>query len=347
MHRFEHDWILNFLWLIPAFFVWRIYLSYWSSKQLKVFSSALNRVAPERSPGKSWLKFILKMMALSALIIAAANPQRGGKVENQNIEGAQVIFALDLSKSMLVQDVQPDRLQRAKQLILRSINHLQNDQVGLIGFAGKAFPMVPLTPDKSSLLMQLRFADPEAISEPGTNFSAMLQLAATMFDFGLPSDRILVVLGDGEDHDGKWRDAVKALQELNIRIFCIGVGTEKGGLIPLMRRGALKEYLKDETGSPVVSRLESSTLQELADFGDGLYHYLGSLQKGEDFLKDVFAGVGRSEYERKTYTTYQSQYQWPLAFGIFLLLIEWLVFEKRTSWINKLQKLSEKKKLEG
>lgn len=343
MQRFEYDWILYFLWLIPLLLVWRIGLSYWANKQIKAMGPGFARIVPARSPGKSWMKFALKMLALAAIIVSAANPQSGGKVENQNVQGAQIVFALDLSKSMLAEDVQPNRLQRARQLISRVVGALQQDQVGLIGFAGKAFPLVPITPDKSGFIMQLRFADPEVISMPGTNFSSMLQLASTMFDLSLASDRILVVIGDGEDHEGKWRDAVKSLQELNIRIFCVGVGTEKGGLIPIRKSSGAKEFIKDEDGAPVVTKLEPATLQELADFGNGLYHHLTGIQQGEKFLKDVFSGVGRSEYERTVFTTYQSQYQWPLFFAIFFLLIEWLIFEKRTSWILKLQRLSEKR----
>ncbi len=322
MHRFEYDWILYFLWLIPLLLMWRIGLSLWARKQMRALGDGFIRVVPMRSPRKSWIKFVLKMLALAAIIIAAANPQSGGKVENQNVQGAQIVFALDLSKSMLAEDVQPNRLQRAKQLISSTVGALQQDQVGLIGFAGKAFPLTPITPDKTGLLMQLRFADPEIISVPGTNFSAMLQLAATMFDLSLASDRILIVIGDGEDHEGKWREAVKPLQELNIRIFCVGIGTEKGGLIPIRTSGGARDFIKDEDGAPVVTKLEPATLQELADFGDGLYHHLTSIQQGERFLKDVFSGVGRSEYERTVFTTYQSQYQWPLFFAIVLLLLE-------------------------
>lgn len=348
--RFEHTTVLYALWLLPVLLLWRLYLLWWAKRQRDAFANhkALKRLAPERDRSKSWIKFTLRSLALTALVVAAANPQQGGKVENQTVAGAQVVFALDVSRSMLVEDVQPNRMQRSRQLINRIVPHLNNDQVGLIAFAGKAFPMVPMTPDKSSLIMQLRNIDPSSISAQGTNFSSMISLAATYFDQSIPSDRILIVIGDGEDHEGSWKDRVDVLRKLDVRIFTIGVGTEKGGLIPERNnRGQITGYVKDETGSAVVSRMESKTLQELADFGDGAYHLLSSLQGGEQFLRDVISGLGRSEFERKVFTTYQSQFQWPLAIAVFFLIIEWLMFEKRTRWLQRLQSIGKHKLIDN
>ncbi len=340
--RFEHPELLYALWVLPLLLTWRLYLLWWAKRQRAIFANhkALKRLAPQRDATKSWIKFALRAFALAALIIAAANPQQGGKVENQTVTGAQLVFALDVSRSMLVEDVQPNRLERARQLINRMLPQMANDQVGLIAFAGKAFPVVPMTPDKSSLAMQMRNIDPTSISAQGTNFSAMISLAASLFDQTIPSDRILIVIGDGEDHEGNWKDRVDVLRKLDVRVFTVGIGTEKGGLIPERNSGGrVTGYVKDETGSAVVSRLEPKTLQELADFGDGTYHYLSSLQGGERFLKDVIAGLGRSEFERKVFTTYQSQYQWPLALALFLLCLEWLMFEKKTRWLQRLQSI--------
>ncbi|MCC5915692.1 MAG: VWA domain-containing protein [Cryomorphaceae bacterium] len=342
--RFEHTVLLHLLWLLPILLLVQIYLGYWAKKNRNKFASyaALRRLAPEADRSKSWIKFSLRLLALAALIFAAANPQQGGKVENQKVSGAQIVFALDVSRSMLVEDVPPNRLLRAQQLIKRMVPSLKYDQVGLIGFAGKAFPLVPLTPDKSSLLMQLRNAHPDAISAQGTNFSSMISLAATFYNESLPSDRILVVIGDGEDHDHSWKEKIDQLRAMDVRIFTIGVGTERGGLIPERRKsGTIEGYVKDETGSAVVSTLVETSLKELADFGDGDYHYLKSLQGGEQFLRDVLAGVGRSEFERKIFTTYESQYQWPLTVGLLLLFIEWLLFEKRTGWIQRLRNIKD------
>lgn len=344
MFRFEHTELLHVLWVLPILLAWRFYLLWWASKQRLRFanSDALKRLAPEIDRSKSWIKFSLKWLALAALILAAANPQQGGKVENQTVSGAQVVFALDVSRSMMVEDVTPNRLERAKQLISRMIPHMSNDQVGLISFAGKAFPAVPLTPDKSSLLLQLRQADPGSISAQGTNFSSMISLAATYFNQSIASDKILIVVGDGEDHEGGWKDRVDALRNQDIRVFTIGIGTEKGGLIPERNaRGTVTGYVKDEDGSAVVSRLEPRTLQELADYGDGEYHHLTSLQGGEQFLRDVISGLGRSEFERKVFTTYQSQYQWPLSIALLLLIIDWLLFERRTRWLQRLRTMNE------
>jgi Ca-activated chloride channel homolog len=343
-YRFEHTVVLYLLWLIPLLVLARVYLALWAKKQRAAFATffALQRLAPQADRTKSWIKYTLRLLALAALILAVANPQQGGKIENQKVSGAQVVFALDMSRSMLAEDVKPNRLQRARQLITRVVPHLQYDQVGLIGFAGKAFPLVPLTPDKSSLIMQLRNADPDAISAQGTNFASMISLAATYYNQNLPSDRILIVIGDGEDHDKTWKDNMKLLREMDVRIFTIGVGTVKGGLIPERKKsGTVAGYIKDETGSAVVTKLSETSLKELADFGDGQYHYLTSLQAGEQFLRDVLSGIGRSEFERKVFTTYQSQYQWPLTIALLLLALEWLLFEKQTRWIQRLQRIKE------
>lgn len=344
--RFEHSEMLHALWVLPLLLGWRLYLLWWAKRQRAKFANhkAIWRLAPQRDASKSWVKFILRSLALTGLIIAAANPQQGGKVENQTVTGAQLVFALDVSRSMLVEDVQPNRLERARQLINRMLPQMSNDQVGLVAFAGKAFPVVPLTPDKSSLAMQLRNLDPTSISAQGTNFSAMISTAATLFNQSIPSDRILIVIGDGEDHEGNWKDRVDVLRKIDVRVFTVGIGTEKGGLIPERNsQGRVTGYVKDKTGSAVVSRLEPKTLQELADYGDGDYHFLTSLQGGEQFLKNVIAGLGRSEFERKIFTTYQSQYQWPLSFALFLLCIEWLMFEKKTRWLQRIQSIGKQK----
>src|SRR5690606_2655781 len=210
-------------------------------------------------------------LAFACIAIALVNPKIGTKFETVKREGVDIVFAVDVSKSMLAEDIAPNRLEKSKQLVTQIINNLASDRIGIIAYAGKAFPQLPITTDYAAAKMFLQSMNTDMLSSQGTAINEAINLAKTYYDDDDQTNRILIIISDGEDHGNDASRVAEEAAEAGIRIFTIGVGSTSGGPIPEKRNGIILNYKKDNTGETVITRLDETTLKNIADQANGQY----------------------------------------------------------------------------
>jgi Ca-activated chloride channel family protein len=317
----------------------------WKKKTQKRFAddNLLKRLSPNTSLFKSSLKVIIACLALACLSFALVNPKVGTKLETVKREGVDVVFALDVSKSMLAEDIAPNRLEKSKQLVTQIINNLAGDRIGIIGYAGSAFPQVPITTDFSSAKLFLNGMDTNMVSSQGTAIKEAIELAQTYYNDEEQTNRVLFIISDGEDHEGDIAQMVNEATSIGIRIFTIGVGTIEGGPIPIKRNGTLQYYKRDEKNEQVVTRLEEITLKEIAAEANGEYIDGSNTKDVIEQVSAILNGMDKKEFEAKQFTDFKDQFQWFLGGALFLLILDLLLFDKKTAWLKKLNLFNERK----
>ena len=317
----------------------------WKKKTQKRFAddNLLKRLSPNTSLFKSSLKVIIACLALACLSFALVNPKVGTKLETVKREGVDVVFALDVSKSMLAEDIAPNRLEKSKQLVTQIINNLAGDRIGIIGYAGSAFPQVPITTDFSSAKLFLNGMDTNMVSSQGTAIKEAIELAQTYYNDEEQTNRVLFIISDGEDHEGDITQMVNEATSIGIRIFTIGVGTIEGGPIPIKRNGILQYYKRDENNEQVVTRLEEITLKEIAEEANGEYIDGSNTKDVIEQVSTILNGMDKKEFEAKQFTDFKDQFQWFLGGALFLLILDLLLFDKKTAWLKKLNLFNERK----
>ena len=325
-----------------------VYLFYhvWKSRKQSRFARPenLRLLAPDRSFFKGPLKFILQLLGIACLILALVNPKIGTKLETVKREGVDIVFAVDVSKSMLAEDIAPNRLEKSKRLVSEIINDLASDRVGIIAYAGQAYPQLPITTDYGAAKMFLQSMNTDMLSSQGTAIEAALELATTFFNDEDQTNRVLFILSDGEDHSGKVPvERIKLARENNIRIFTIGVGKTKGAPIPIKSRGVTESYKKDQQGEVVLSRLNEEVMIELAQLGGG--RYLPGLDTEEvvEQIQEELAQMDKKEFEAKEFAEYQDQFQWFLGAGFLFLFLDIFVLDRKTEWLRKLNLFNDKR----
>jgi Ca-activated chloride channel family protein len=293
--------------------------------------------------GRRW-KNVLLLMSLTFFILAVARPQWGSEVREIDQEGLQVMVALDVSHSMLAQDIKPTRLDRAKLEIADLMKQLSGDEIGLVLFSGASFIQVPLTSDYYSALSYLDNADPEVISRPGTVIGDAIRTAALGFDPNLSSQKVLIVMTDGEDHETDPLAAAKAVAEEDVLIYTIGFGTPEGEPIPVMdENGSVVDYKRDQNGEVVLSMLNESTLQSIAQTGNGKYYRASADGSELQSLLTEIDSLQKDQLQSRFETTQIERYQIFLAIAIVLLVIgelipDRLVEAKSQSWTNRFKR---------
>lgn len=343
MYQFEEPIFFYILIAIPAMAVLFLLALLWRKRTQKKFATngLLKKLAPNRSIFKSVLKFLVLSLALFCLSVALVNPKIGTKLETVKREGVDIVFALDVSKSMLAEDIAPNRLEKSKQLITQIINSLAGDRVGIIGYAGSAFPQVPITTDFSAAKLFLTSMNTNMVSSQGTAITEAIAMAQTYYNDEEQTNRVLFIISDGEDHAGNVATVVQEAADMGIRIFTIGVGSEKGAPIPVKRNGILQNYKRDQNNEQVITRLNLETLTEISSLADGAY-IEGSNTK--DVIEEVTAilnGMDKTEFEAKQYTDFKDQFQWFLLGALVLLAIDVLLLERKTAWVKKLNLFNE------
>jgi len=318
----------------------------WKRQTQRRFADAplLARLSPDRSVVKSTLKFFLFALALTFFALALVNPKIGTKIETLKREGVDVVFALDVSKSMLAEDIAPNRLMKSKQLVSQIINSLAGDRVGIIGYAGSAFPQVPITTDFGSAKLFLSSMNTDMVSSQGTAITEAISLAKTYYNDEEQTNRVLFIISDGEDHEGNVEGIVKEAAELGIKIYTIGVGSEAGAPIPIKKNGILQFYKRDQDNQQVVTKLNTDTLEEIAANGNGTYIDGSNTTEVIDTVTAILNGMDKKEFEAKQFTDFKDQFQWFLAAGLFMLLLEMLLLNRKTAWLQKLNLFNEKRK---
>lgn len=324
MMRFQHISHLFALGLVPLLVVLFVWMLYWRKEKIKklgderlVQSQLLGKI-----PGRATLKFVLYALALAAIIIGWANLQKAGKAEKVQRRGIDVIVALDVSKSMLATDIQPDRLTRAKQLVTRLTDKMQNDRVGLIVFAGRAYLQVPLTVDYSAMKMMLQNVSPDMVPTQGTVISEAVEMAINSFSQKERKYKSLIVISDGEDHDENAIAKIKEAAETGVTVHTVGIGSPQGSTI---FDPATKGVKMDENGNPVISKLNENALRQMAAVGNGTYSQLRNTDEVAAKIASSIDDMEQKNLGADVYTDYNSYFQYFLLVGFLLLLIEWLL----------------------
>ncbi|PPK96454.1 Ca-activated chloride channel family protein [Nonlabens xylanidelens] len=301
----------------------------------------LGHLIPDRSWFKPVLKLVTVCMGITFLILALVNLKAGEKLETVNREGVDIVFAVDVSKSMLAEDIAPSRLEKSQRLVTEIINNLASDRIGLIAYAGSAVPQLPITTDYGSARLFLQSLNTDLISSQGTAINEAIQLAESYYSDQTEAAKILVIISDGEDHEGDSASVAEAAAEKGIRIITIGVGTEKGGTIPIKVNDVVREFKKDRDGKTVITKLNAETLKEIASAGNGAYIDGTVTATVIEELKEQLSGIDKVAFDSQQYSDFESQFQWFLGFGLFFLFLDIFYLEKKTGWLKKLNLFNE------
>ena len=345
MYQLEEPTYFIYLASIPILLVMFLLVLWWKKRKQKQFadSGLMQKLSPQMSIFKSFLKIGVICMALAALVIALVNPKMGTKLETIKRQGVDIVFALDVSKSMLAEDIAPSRLEKAKQIITRIIDNLGSDRIGVIIYAGNSYPLLPITTDHAAAKMFLQNADPDMVSSQGTAINEAINRGITYFDKEERTNRFLFIVSDGEDHEENVAYAAEDATKAGIKIFTIGIGTEKGGPIPIKENGNVISYKKDNKGEVVITQLKPDVLKEIASEGNGKYIDGNRTQETIKTIEDLLLKAEKNEFETKQFSDYKDQFQWFIGLGLLFLLIDVLLLEKKTKWIQKLNLFNEKK----
>ncbi len=329
--RFGNPEFFLFLFVVPII-VLLFYLS--AQRRKKVFSEFSSpelqkKLITNLSLVLRTLKNILMVAIVILLIIAAARPQWGKKLQILEEKGLDIVVAIDVSTSMLAEDLAPNRIQRAKNSFMTFLEMLTGDRVGLIIFAGDAFVQCPITSDYSALKMFASIVDVGLVPEDGTDIANAIAKANTLFTEDT-QNRVMVLITDGENLQGDFKEAVKEAKEDNIIIYTLGIGTQKGSPIPLVNpQTGEKEYLKDKEGNIVLSKLDFSNLSWIAKETNGLFFQIST---GQQEIRDILNDISLLEKEKiaeRRYSEYKEQYQFFVLFALLLLLIEFILWERK------------------
>lgn len=352
MLRFENEYMLYGLLLIPFFVILYFYIQFKQKKALKSIGDIhlIKGLMPDVSQGMKLVKFILLCLAYACLVLAIANPQIGSKVEKGKRKGIDIMFCLDVSNSMLARDLPPNRLDAAKSSLLSFIDKLKGDRIGLVVFAGKSFVQLPITSDYAAAKTFISNVSTRSVSEQGTDIASALDKAAASM---LPSmqglqaklsekktNKVIVLISDGEDHSNEALDMSRTLTQNGIKVYTIGIGSRMGEPIPERTSGGKIQYKKDKEGNTVITRLNEKILQDIALAGNGTYVYAANANLGFDVLFKELDKIEKTELEEVVFTAYSNKYYIPLWIALVLLLIEVCLYNKKLirlshfSWLN-------------
>ena len=342
MYQIEEPIYFYYLAIIPVIVVLFLLAFWWKKRTQKKFTdnALLEKLAPNKSTFKAVLKLVFLVIGISFLVISLVNPKMGTKLKTVKREGVDVVFALDVSKSMLAEDIAPNRLEKAKQIISKIIDKLGSDRVGIIIYAGNSYPLLPITTDHAAAKMFFQNASPDMVSSQGTAINEALNLAKTYYNNDEQTNRFLIIISDGEDHQEETKQVAQNMSEEGVKVYTIGVGTEKGGPIPIKVSGSLVGYKKHK-GETVVTRRKTEVLEDIANAAGGRYIDGNKTEKPVDFIENLIANAQKNEFETKQFSDYKDQFQWFIGIGIFFLLIDVFFLDKKTKWIKKIDLFNE------
>lgn len=327
MFRFENPIYLWLLLVIPILIIIKIMMWYVQRKKLSRIGNPtlLKELMPDVSRFRPWVKFLLLITALSSLILTLARPQFGSKISHEKRNGIEAIIALDISNSMLAQDVQPSRLDKSKLMIENLINSFINDKIGLVVFAGEAYVQLPITSDYVSAKMFLSDITPNLISAQGTDIARAIRVSLSSFTQQKGVGKAIILITDGEDNEGGALEAVKEAKEKGVNVFILGVGDSKGAPIPLGNG----EYLKDNHGQTVMTALNENMCKEIAQAGSGTYIHIDNTSLAQEQLNNELSKLQKGDSDAVVYSEYNEQFQIVALFSFILLLIEVCLLERK------------------
>lgn len=332
MFRFANPDILWLLVLVPAMVLVLVLVARARRKALDRFAAgeALRELMPDVSQGRVRLKSAIFITAVALVVLAAARPQFGSKLREQKSEGIEMMLVVDVSNSMLAEDFSPSRLDRTRYAIDKLFSSLHQDRVGMVVFAGEAKVQLPITTDYRMARSFAKRLSPSLVSVQGTDLGQALSLATLSFSNAKDKSRAIILITDGEAHDADAVEAARRAAEQGIRIFCIGIGTPEGA--PIKIGG---EFIRDEKGDMVVSRLNEKMLQEIADIADGGYVRATNQAFGLDEIVDKINEMERSEQTTLQFAEYNEQFAGLLWAAFVLLVIDVLILDRRNPKLRR------------
>ncbi|MCX7880178.1 MAG: VWA domain-containing protein [Ignavibacteria bacterium] len=317
--------------LIAILFVVFIILRIFREKAIQKFGNQhlIYSLMEDYSPIKPYVKFGLVALALTFIILTLANPIVGTKLIEGKRKGVDIVIALDVSNSMKAEDIKPNRLERAKKMIMKLIDNLVNDRIGIIVFAGEAFIQLPLTTDYSAAKLFTTNIDTDIVPTQGTAIGSAIDLAIEHFSFDEKRKKALIIISDGENHEDDAISSAKNAVRHNFVIHTIGMGTLTGGPIPIVVNGT-KMFLKDKYGSVVTSKVDPMMLERIASIGNGEFILNSGIDPDLNEIVDKIAKMEKQEFETKIFSHFESQYQYTLIPALLLILIELILSERRS-----------------
>jgi Ca-activated chloride channel homolog len=330
LFRFANPDYLYLMLLLPAMILLYIINTIRKKRALARLGriELVSTLVPEMSKTRPFIKFILQLIAVLAGVIILSRPQFGSKIEDVKKEGVEVIIALDVSNSMLAEDIQPNRLTRAKQAISRLVDNLEKDKIGLIVFAGDAYTQIPITTDYVSAKMFLSAINPDMVPKQGTAIGAAITLGMRSFSPGEGKSKALIIITDGENHEDNPVSAAEEAYKAGIIIHTIGIGSAEGVPIPVSVNGK-KDFLKDVDGNTVITKLDEEILQKIAVATGGNYVRASNSNIGLDGIFNDIRKMKKQELESTMYTEYNDQFQIFAAISLILLIVDFMIMERK------------------
>ncbi|HKR05006.1 MAG TPA: VWA domain-containing protein [Bacteroidia bacterium] len=346
MFRLAHK---EFLWLyalIPVFIIIFLLMMRWKKKALNRFGepSLVTELFPDASVTRPYFRFLFLLLAVILFIFGMCGPQIGTKLEEVKRKGVDIVITLDVSNSMNAEDIRPTRLERSKQAIYRLIDRMQGDRLGLIVFAGQAYVQLPITTDYGAAKLFLQTINSDIVPTQGTAIGSAIDLAVKSIGDSIRTNTVIVVITDGENHEDDALEAAKAAAKKGIIVHTIGMGSPDGAPIPVYRNGLRSGFVQDESGNTVVTKLDPDLLQNLADAGKGKFVRATNNDDGLELIMKEINSMEKKEFGTKMFTDYEDQFQYFIGTALLLLLIEFLMSEKKSKLLKQWNLFGVKKK---
>ena len=343
MYQLEETFYFYLLIIIPVLIIGFIFLSRWKNRiQNKYISADLLKIlSPNISTFKPKIKLLFLIFFVLFATLSLVNPKIGTELKTVKREGVDLVFAVDVSKSMLAEDIAPNRLEKAKRIVSEIINKLNNDRVGVIAYAASALPILPITDDYSTAKTFLQSLNTDMLSSQGTAVLESINLAKDFYDDDNQTNRVLCILSDGEDHEIQNQNITEIAKSSGITIITIGLGSVKGSPIPLKENNIVKSYKKDQNGDVVITKLNIELLKNIANSSNGIYIDGANTESVVKAIVERLKEMDKKEFESKQFVAYKDQFQWFIGFAILFLSLELIIFEKKTYWVKKLNLFNE------
>ena len=344
MFRIANPEYLYALLVIPALIAFFWYARIQRKKALSRFGQKdiLAVLMPNVSTTRPIVKFMVLMLALASIIVGIARPQFGSKLKTEKRKGIELIIALDVSNSMMAEDIQPSRLERAKRAISQLVDKLANDKIGLIVFAGDAYIQLPITADFVSAKLFLNSIGPEMVPTQGTAIGSAINLGLKSFSPQFTGSRAMIIITDGENHEDDAVGAATEAAKQGVTIYTIGMGLPQGGPIPDYSMGQ-KSYRKDRSGNVIVTKLDEPMLQKIAEAGKGAYIRANNAQVGLNTLFEEVNKMEKTELETQIYADYDDKFQYFIALGLLLILLDFVILERKNKYLKNFKLFADRK----
>jgi len=338
--RFESEAYLYFLFIIPLLVLIMMWAEWHRKRMLRRLGdkALIKSLMPDASAKRRWAKFVFIMIIMTLTILMLARPQMGTKVSHEKRNGIEAIICLDISNSMLAEDVAPNRLMKSKMLIENMVDNFSKDKVGLIVFAGDAFVQLPITSDYVSAKMFMNNVTPSLIQTQGTDIAGAINLATKSFTQQKNIGKAIILITDGEDHEGGVMEAAEDAKSKGYKVFVLGIGNTSGAPIPQQGGG----YMTDNTGETVMTALNEQMCRDIANASGGVYIHVDNTTAAQERLNDEVAKLQKGEMQSVVYDEYDEQYQWFGVLIIIIMIIEVLISEARSPYFRNV-KLFKKK----